>query len=61
VGLAFNPGDWAEIMLHGMLDTDQGCRRVETKGEMVKKKKQVDERMIDKVCEDTSQMINRNQ
>jgi hypothetical protein len=61
VGLGFNPGDCAEIILHGMLGTDQGWRRVDSKGEMVTKKKQVDERMIDKVWQHTSQMIHCNQ
>ena len=58
LGLGFNPGDCAELMLHGMLGTDQGWRCVDSIGEAVTKKKQADKSMIDKVWQHTSQIIN---
>ena len=58
VGLGFTPGDCAELMVHGMLGTDQGWRCVDSKGESVKRKNAADESMIDKVWQHTSQIIN---
>jgi hypothetical protein len=60
VGLGINPDECAELMIHGLLGTNKGWRCVDNKGEVVTKKKQVDESMIDKVWQHTSIIINSN-
>jgi NAD(P)-dependent dehydrogenase (short-subunit alcohol dehydrogenase family) len=51
-----SPEDCAELMVHGMLGTENGWRCVNEKGETVTKKP-VQEDMIEKVWEHTSRMI----
>lgn len=57
IGLGVSPDDCAEYMIHGMLGTDKGCRYVNDKGETVTKKNAVQEEMVQKVWQHTSQMI----
>ena len=52
--LGSSPDDCAELMVHGMFGTDKGWRCVDDQGELVTKKKVVDESMIDKVWQHTS-------
>jgi NAD(P)-dependent dehydrogenase (short-subunit alcohol dehydrogenase family) len=57
VGMGVTPDDCAELMLHGMLGTDKGWRCVNDQGETVTNKQVVQEEMIKKVSEHTSQII----
>ncbi len=57
LGVAVLPEDCAELMVHGMLGTDKGWRRVNDKGETVTNLKPVPDEMIEKVWEHTSRMI----
>jgi NAD(P)-dependent dehydrogenase (short-subunit alcohol dehydrogenase family) len=60
VGLGVTPEDCAEYMIHGMLGTDKGWKYIDNNGEAITKKKPVQEEMIQKVWEHTSQMISPN-
>jgi NAD(P)-dependent dehydrogenase (short-subunit alcohol dehydrogenase family) len=57
MGLGASPEDCAELMIHGMLGTDKGWRRVDDKGETVTKTQPVSEEMVEKVWEHTSRLI----
>ncbi|CAF1137420.1 unnamed protein product [Rotaria sp. Silwood1] len=60
IGLGITPEDCAELMVHGMLGTDKGCRYVDNKGRTVIKKIPLQEDMVAKVWEHTSRMISLN-
>jgi NAD(P)-dependent dehydrogenase (short-subunit alcohol dehydrogenase family) len=60
VGLGVTPEDCAEYMIHGMLGADKGWKYIDNNGEAITKKKPVQEEMIQKVWEHTSQMISPN-
>ena len=57
IGLGVTAEDCAELMIYGMLGTENGCRCVNDKGEPVRKKRPIQEEMVAKVWEHTSQMI----
>ena len=61
VGFGGSPEDCAELMIHGMLETEKGCRYVNDKGETVTKKHPIEQESVDKVWEHTSQMISSRQ
>ncbi|CAF0849320.1 unnamed protein product [Adineta steineri] len=60
-GLGVSPEDCAEYMIYGMLGTDKGWKFIDNKGEVVTKKHPVQEEMLQKVVEHTSQMTSANQ
>jgi NAD(P)-dependent dehydrogenase (short-subunit alcohol dehydrogenase family) len=60
LGVGVTPEDCAEYMIHGMLGIDKGCGFIDTKGEVVTKKKPVEQEMIQKVWEHTTQIISPN-
>ncbi|CAF1279943.1 unnamed protein product [Rotaria sp. Silwood1] len=57
LGLGVTPEDCAELMIYGMLGTEKGYRYVNDKGETVTNKRPIQEEMVAKVWEHTSQMI----
>ncbi|CAF4546034.1 unnamed protein product [Rotaria sp. Silwood2] len=60
IGLGVTPEDCAELMVHGMLGTEKGCRYVNDKGETVTKKSPIQDDMVEKIWEHTSRMISSN-
>ncbi|CAF3697245.1 unnamed protein product [Rotaria sp. Silwood1] len=57
IRLGITSEDCAELMVYGMLGTEKGCRFVDDKGQTVTKKSPLQDEMVTKVWEHTSQMI----
>ncbi|CAF1451118.1 unnamed protein product [Rotaria sp. Silwood1] len=57
IGLGVTSEQCAEFMIYGMLGTESGCRCVDDKGQTVTKKSPLQEEMVTKVWEHTSQII----
>jgi len=51
--------DCAEFMIHGMLTTEKGWRCVDSKGELVSNKPEVNEDMLKKVWDHTNEITSR--